>query len=208
MCNGYRVKREELIKEAQLTILEEEVLAEDRDQVLQLIASALATTNSTGGNEAALRRLVEGAGSSSINSVLEEVLRSHLTKEELREFFRISYEVNRKADPKTALRALSRSTRVVGEMLQDIADGYRGVGRRPAAWLARFGRLFWGLVEVAVPRSLVGEIFRYWLILLYFFEVFLIAAGTVFVKPQVQLLGFITVGVTAAVHVGTLLLRD
>jgi hypothetical protein len=82
------------------------------------------------------------------------------------------------------------------------------VGRRQAAWLARFGRLFWGLVEVAVPRSLVGEIFRYWLILLYFFEVFLIAAGTVFVKPQVQLLGFITVGVTAAVHLRTLLLSD
>jgi hypothetical protein len=36
----------------------------------------------------------------------------------------------------------------------------------------------------------------------------LIAAGPVFVKPQVQLLGFITVGVTAAVHLGTLLLRD
>jgi hypothetical protein len=68
--------------------------------------------------------------------------------------------------------------------------------------------LFWGLVEVAVPRSLVGEIFRYWLILLYFFEVFLIAAGTVFVKPQVQLLGFLTLSVTATVHLGTLLLRD
>jgi len=93
-------------------------------------------------------------------------------------------------------------------MLEDIADGYRGVGRRPTAWLARFGRLFWGLVEVAVPRSLPGEIFRYWLILLYFFEAFLIAAGTIFVKPQVQLLGFITLGVTAAIHIIILLLRD
>jgi hypothetical protein len=36
----------------------------------------------------------------------------------------------------------------------------------------------------------------------------LIAAGTIFVKPQVQLLGFITLGVTAAVHLVTLLLRD
>jgi patatin-related protein len=206
--NEYEEKRKEQIKEAQLAILEEEVLAEDRDQVLQLIANALATTNSTGGNEAALRRLVEGAGSSSINSVLEEVLRSRLTKEELLDFFRNSYEVNRKADPKTTLRGLSRSTRVVGEMFQDISDGYRGVGSRPAAWLARFGRLFWGFVEVAVPRNLPGEIFRYWLILLYFFEAFLIAAGTVFVKPQVQLLGFLTLGVTATVHLGTLLLRD
>jgi hypothetical protein len=93
-------------------------------------------------------------------------------------------------------------------MLEDIANGYREVERRPAAWLARCGRLFWGLVEVTVPRSLPSEIFRYWLILLYFFESCLIAAGTIFVKPQVQLLGFITLSVTTAVHLGTLLLRD
>jgi patatin-related protein len=203
-----REKREELIRKAQLAILEEEVLTEDRDQVLQLIANTLAATDSTGGNEAALRRLVEEAGNSSINSVLEEVLRSRLTREELLEFFRNSYEVNRKAVPKTTLRGLSRSTRVVGEMLESISDGYRGVGRRPAAWLARFGRLFWGFVEVAVPRSLLAEIFRYWLRLLYFFEVLLIAAGTVFVKPQVQLLGLVTFGVTAAIHGVILLLRD
>jgi len=116
--------------------------------------------------------------------------------------------VNRNADPKTTLRVLSRSTRVVGEMLKSIADGYGGVGRRPAAWLARFGRLFWGFVEFAVPRSLAAEIVRYWLFLLYFFEVFLVAAGTVFVKPQVQLLGFVTLGVTAAIHIIILLLRD
>ena len=116
--------------------------------------------------------------------------------------------MNRNADPKTTLRGLSRSTRVVGEMFQDISDGYRGVGSTPAAWLARFGRLFWGFVEVAVPRNLAGEIFRYWLILLYCFEALLIVTGTVFVKPEVQLLGFITLGVTAAVHVGVLLLSD
>jgi patatin-related protein len=201
-------KRKELIREAQLAILEEEILAEDRDQVLQLIANALATTDSTGGNEAALRRLMEGAGDSSLNSVLEEVLRSHLTKKKLHKFFRKSYEVNRNADPKTTLRVLSRSTRVVGEILSSISDGYRGVGRRPAAWLARFGRLFWGFVEVAVPRSLLAELFRYWLRLLYLFEVLLIAAGTLFVKPQVQLLGLVTLGVTVAIHIIILLLRD
>ena len=59
-----------------------------------------------------------------------------------------------------------------------------------------------------MPRSLPAEIVRYWLVLLYFFEAFLIAAGTVFVKPQIQLLGFITLGVTAAIHVIILLLRD
>jgi hypothetical protein len=36
----------------------------------------------------------------------------------------------------------------------------------------------------------------------------LIVAGAVFVKPEVQLLGLITLGVTAAVHIGILLLSD
>ena len=204
----HEVERERLIRNAHLAILEEEFVSEDRNRVLQLITDALATTDSTDRNQAALRRLAEGEQGSSINLALQAALRSRLSKEDLLGFFRQSYEVNRKADPRTTLRGLSRSTRVVGEMFQDISDGYRGVGSRPAAWLARFGRLFWGFVEVAVPRNLPGEIFRYWLILLYFFEGFLIAAGTIFVKPEVQLLGFITLGVTAAVHLVTLLLRD
>ena len=204
----HEAERETLIRKAHLAILEEEFVSEDRNRVLQLITDALATTGSTDGNEAALRRLAEEEQGSSINSALQAVLRSRLSKEDLLAFFRQSYEVNRKADPKTTLRALSRSTRVVGEMFQDISDGYREVGSRPAAWLARFGRLFWGFVEVAVPRNLPGEIFRYWLILLYFFEALLIVAGTIFVKPEVQLLGFITLGVTAAIHTGILLLSD
>jgi len=204
----HEAERETLIRKAHLAILEEEFVSEDQNRVLQLITDALATTGSTDGNEAALRRLAEEEQGSSINSALQAALRSRLSKEDLLAFFRQSYEVNRKADPKTTLRALSRSTRVVGEMFQDISDGYREVGSRPAAWLARFGRLFWGFVEVAVPRNLPGEIFRYWLILLYFFEALLIVAGTIFVKPEVQLLGFITLCVTAAIHTGILLLSD
>jgi hypothetical protein len=53
--NGYKEERKELIEKAQLAILEEEVLVEDRDQVLQLIADALSRADSTAGNEAALR---------------------------------------------------------------------------------------------------------------------------------------------------------
>ena len=43
---------------------------------------------------------------------------------------------------------------------------------------------------------------------MYFFEGLLIVAGTIFVKPEVQLLGFITLGVTGAIHIGILLLSD
>jgi hypothetical protein len=200
--------REELIEKAQLAILEEKFVSEDRDRLLQLIADALATTNSADGNEATLRRLVEEEQGSPVNSALQAALRACLTREQLLVFFRDSNEVNRELSPRTTLRALSRSTRVVGEILDGVARGYGEVGRRPAAWLARFGRVLCGLVEVAVPRSLQGEFFRYWLALVYLFEAFLIVVGTVFVREQVQVLGFITLGVTAVVHISTLLLRD
>src|SRR5215218_7140791 len=75
---AHKMDRENLIEEAQLAILEEEFVAEDRNRVLQLIADALATTDSTDGNEAALRQIAEEASSSSINSVLEVALRSRL----------------------------------------------------------------------------------------------------------------------------------
>jgi patatin-related protein len=205
---AHETDRERLIEKAQLAVLEEEFVSEDRNRLLQLIADALATTNSTDRNEATLRQLVEEEEGSPVNSALQAALRTRLTKEHILSFFRDSYEVNRNLSPRTTLRALSRSTRVVGEIIDGVADRYGEVGRRPAAWLARFGRVFSGLVEVAVPRSLKSEFFRYWLALVYLFEAFLIVVGTVFVTEQVQDLGFIALGVTVVVHISTLVLRD
>ena len=203
-----KTNREDLIEEAQLAILEETFVSEDRNRLLQLIADALATDDSDDENEQALRQLAQGEEGAPVNSTLQAALRSRLTKEQLLAFFRNSYQVNRNLSPQTTLKTLSRSTRVVGEILEDVADDYGKIGQRPATWLARFGRVFWGLVEVSIPRSIQGEFFRYWLVFLYLFEALLIAVGTIFVREQVQALGVVALVATAVIHISTLLLRD
>jgi patatin-related protein len=205
-----KTDREDLLEKAQLAILEEEFVSEDRNRLLQLIADALATNDSDDKNEQALRQLAQGEEGAPVNAALQAALRSGLTKDQLLDFFRDSYEVNRNLSPQTTLKTLSRSTRVVGEILEDVADDYGKIGQRPATWMARFGRVFWGLVEVSIPRSIQGEFFRYWLVILYLFEALLIAVGTIFVREQVQALGVgvVALGATAVIHFSTLLLRD
>lgn len=205
---AHETDREDLIEEAQLAILEEEFVSEDRNRLLQLIADALTTNDSEDKNEQVLRQLAQGVEGAPVNSALQAALRSRLTKEQLLAFFRDSYQVNRNLSPQTTLKTLSRSTRVVGEILEDVADDYGRIGQWPATWLARFGRVFWGLVEVSIPRSIQGEFFRYWLVFLYLFEALLIAVGTIFVREQVQALGVVALSATAVIHVSTLLLRD
>ena len=155
-----------------------------------------------------MRQLAQREEGAPVNSALQAALRSRLTKEQLLAFFREDYQVSRNLSPQTTLKTLSRSTRVAGEILEDVAGDYGKLGQRPATWLARFGRVFWGLVEVSIPRSIQGEFFRYWLVFLYLFDALLIAVGMIFVREQVQALGVVALGTTAVIHVSTLLLRD
>jgi patatin-related protein len=200
-------ERDELIKCAQLAILTEELPESDRDKLSQLFADVLAKTKPTQESERRLQEFVNKELDPSIGSALEPALRSLLSDEQLRKFFKKSYEVDREMNPKGAVHALSRSTWVVGKMLEDISNQYQ-VDGKSAAWITRLGTVFWGMVEVAVPRSLPNLIFRHWVKLLYLFEFLLIVGGLLFVAPQVQRLGFIALGITLAVHGGVLALGD
>ena len=123
----------------------------------------------------------------------------------LLEFFHNSYTVNREPNRQTIIRTLARSTQVVGKMFEGIAGS--GAGSRVAAWIARFGRVFSGFAEVSVRRSLANRIFNNWLVLIYAFELFLIAAGLLS-STQIYRAGLIALVVTAVVHVGVLGLGD
>jgi hypothetical protein len=65
------------------------------------------------------------------------------------------------------LQAISRSTQVVGRMLETIAQEFsaHGRGKRAAAWITRLGGILWGLVEVATPHSVSRLLFRHWIAL-------------------------------------------
>jgi hypothetical protein len=89
-------------------------------------------------------------------------MRSSLQDDEFLQFVATGYEVNRKTDAKEMLRAMSRSTQVIGKVFEDIAN-QNGLDGKSLAWIARFGQIFWGLVEVAVPGSIKNLLMMHWL---------------------------------------------
>ena len=178
-------ERQRLIREAQVAILSEELVPQDADRLCQLLTDALGKTVTGDRNEQALRELVQPPPGARHSAQFQALLRGHLSGERLWEFFRSRYEVNRALNSKTAVRTLARSTEVVGRVMEQIANEYR-VSGRPAAWVARLGRAFWGLVEVAVPRSMPSLLFNHWLRLLYLFELLLVVGGILFGEEGVQ----------------------
>lgn len=203
----HEADRRQLIREAQVAILAEELVPQDADTLCQLLTDALGKIDTGDRNEAALREFVRPPTGAGKSTQLQGLLRSHLSGDRLWDFFKSRYEVNRALNPKTVVRTLARATQVVGLVGEHIADEYR-VSGRPAAWVARLGRVFWGLIEVAVPRSIPALIFGHWLRLLYLFEALLIVGGIIFGGDEVQRFGIVALFATGALHLITALLAD
>jgi hypothetical protein len=93
-------------------------------------------------------------------------------------------------------------------MFEDMANQQQLEGKR-LAWIARLGQLFWGLVEVAVPGSLLNLFFFHWLKILYAFEVFLIVGSILLgAAEQVQNFAWRALALTVTLNVVVLLLGD
>ena len=106
------------------------------------------------------------------------------------------------------LRAMSRSTQVIGKVFEDIAN-QNALDGKSLAWIARLGQVFWGLVEVAVPGSILNLLMMHWLKLLYVLELALIILAFLFTAPApLQDFAFRIFLVTVVINVAVLLLRD
>ncbi|MDQ3255835.1 MAG: patatin-like protein, partial [Acidobacteriota bacterium] len=164
------VVRRRLIREAQTAIFIEELPPESRRELGTLMSDALVRASAGEPVGAAVERVIRNLKSySPIQTRLETVMRNSLTDDELLAFMSDGYEVNRQLDPKPMLRALSRSTQVIGRMFEEIANSHRLDGNH-LRWIARLGQVFWGLVETAVPNSILNQLIFHWLKLLYVFE--------------------------------------
>jgi magnesium-transporting ATPase (P-type) len=102
---------------------------------------------------------------------------------------------------------MARATTVVGKIFESISTDRR-VNTKYTAWVARLGQIFWAFVEVSVPRSFFHLTFRHWLKLLYFLEALLIVGSTLLVQPQVQRFAITLFGITAAIHLTSVMLSD
>lgn len=201
-------RRSQLIAEAHAAILEEDLRPEDRQEICTVLTDVIAQTSpSEDVSEATLRKMLEEAHGSSLNTKMQSVFRYLLSKEELLVFFRTGYRVRREPNPEAMLKIIARSTRIIGKMLEGLAEK-RGMSKSSVAWIARIGQIFWSLVIVAVPGSLLELMFRHWRKVLYTFEILLLVFGTILTISPMQQLALTLLGITVGVHLVVRLLSD
>jgi hypothetical protein len=130
--------------------------------------------------DAVLEKMRKALSEQQLARLLDGVVTGTLDTAAVQDLFQ-DYEVDRRIEPRKALRVISRGTQVVGRMLGGIAEeqSAAGTGKRAAAWLTRAGRLLWGLVEVATPHSLASLFSTYWIHLALLIALILVVVGPV-----------------------------
>ncbi|MFL6518617.1 MAG: patatin-like protein [Chthoniobacterales bacterium] len=194
--------RDGLIKEAHKAILSEVINQNDVQAVSRILSRALASYQPGSEEERKLRGMIKSFKKTDLSEAMQSALQKCLDgPEELWQYYKSGFEVNRELDAEQALRLISRATAIIGNMLEGLADKYRfGPGKRVAGWIARLGTWFWSLVTVAVPQSLPNLFFRHWIAVLYVFDLLLILGGT-FLAPSVKTLGWEALGITIIVNI-------
>ena len=118
---------------------------------------------------------------------------------ELSAHFERRFATARQLGPEATVRLAARGTAVFGALLDTHRERYRVLSRFIPWALTWIGRVGWGLVEIAIPRSLHRIVAGYWLSLLYVFEGLLLVLGIVFDQPAIRQVGLLTFGVTLAI---------
>lgn len=210
---NYRLLREILVREAHDEILFEEFTCQSRNELNKEMLGVLLHAKSLGDDEKGAKksvgRLIDNLiESSALEKSFQEVLGNCLTgREAIYKAVNKTYEVDRRLEPKDALRLMSRSTQVIGKILESAAEKQGQSGSR-LSWIGRLGQIFWGLVEVAAPNTMLNLLFWHWLKLIYFVEIVLIVGSTLLVKTEIQQFGIIALILTGAVHLTVLFLHD
>jgi patatin-related protein len=106
-------------------------------------------------------------------------------------------------EPTLVARALARSTKVAGELLEGIADQKELPGKQLFRRMAQVGRWGWYLVEVSVPRSWHEVLFNYLFQLLLLFSILLLAVALIASVPEALGIALPALGVS----VGLILVR-
>jgi patatin-related protein len=119
--------------------------------------------------------------------------------------FRARYEVPRQLDPQASMSVAGRATDVGGKVLE-VASKRRSVPTKPAFWLARLGRLLWGVAEVSLPGGkrirLPLLLFRHWTFMAVLLGIILILAGALGVEAA-QRVGWILLIAAVVARVAT-----
>src|SRR6185295_10497053 len=131
---------------------------------------------------------------------LEKIVTLSIADNELLDFITRGYEVNRRLNAEDMLRTVARATQIIGNLFEQLANENGLEGKR-LRWVAQLGRIFWGMIEVAVPKSLPNLLARRWLYVLYTFEFITILGGLILAQPRAQEFGWTALGITAFINI-------
>lgn len=195
-----------LVSEAQAAIACEEIEGKGPNEVSHLLIESMMRTKTGSPNPEALYDFICALKSGATDAGATEKLKS-IDEKAIRDFYLEHYERSSQLAPQPTLRAAARATTVIGKIFEGLSDEYNR-GAKAAAWVTRLGRVFWGMVEVAVPDSILNKIFRHWLKLIYLFEALMIVFGILFQNNEISRFGWNALGITMVLNAAVLLLGD
>ncbi len=187
-----------LVLDATAEILAEELLdGLCSEQARRLVVEAFLHTEQEETGALALDRFAKAVCEATANAGLQKLL----DPAALLEVHHRAWKANDHPSREGMVRVAARATTVVGRMFNGLADRYAKAGKRLATPLILVGGALWGMVEVAVPRSLWQLFYRYWLRLLYLMEGFLIVGGVLLGSTVVQQFGLVTLLITLSLDI-------
>lgn len=189
---------DDLVKEAQLAIIRDELQLQDRGAIARApVAPAAGPAPAADPGETPEAGTAGRAVPAWLSAPPEDPdLDARAVQ--VWNYLRTGYEVDRKLPPRVALDTMARATHVAGGVLKGVAG--TGPLASPAAWVSRVGALLTGLVEVATNGSMWHLATRHVLSLLYTFELLAIVLGLVLGVQPAQQLGVTALAVTLLAH--------
>jgi patatin-related protein len=192
-----------LIGEAHAAIVHEAIAKIGANEAKDLICEAGMRTRSGNAEPNLITQFIDnlktydGAGT----------LTTQIDGNAFRQHYVDTFPVRSKLDAESTVKTAARATTVIGKMLEGLSSS-RNVSTKPSLWIARLGRIFWALVEVAVPRSFPELFFRHSLKLIYFLEALMIVGSTLLLASDAQRFAITAFGITAATHLAVTILSD
>lgn len=192
-----------LVGEAHAAIVHEAIARAGANEAKDLICEAGMRTRSGNAEPNLITQFIKNLKTYDVAGELATLIDGNA----FRQHYLDTFPVRSKLDPESTVKTAARATTVIGKMLDGLSSS-RNASTKPALWIARLGRIFWALVEVAVPRSFAELFFHHWLKLIYFLEALMILGSTLLVAPGAQRFAITAFGITAAVHLAVAILSD
>jgi len=200
-----------LVGEAHAAIVHEAIAKIGANEAKDLICEAGMRTRSGNAEPNLITQFIDNLktydGAGALTTQIDGKVNTLIDNNAFRQHYVDTFPVRSKLDAESAVKTAARATTVIGKMLEGLSSS-RNVSTKPSLWIARLGRIFWALVEVAVPRSFPELLFRHLLKLIYFLEALMIVGSTLLLASDAQRFAITAFGITAATHLAVVILSD